>query len=383
MAPSAVPGSMRAAGVVLALTDSCLHAALEYSAHYYRSEPAVDTESGDLALSPESVAAACIFLASKVCEEPRRVRDCINAVHLAITGSPLEDSHLYWALKERIVLAEQQVLRSLGYDTAVEQPQILLLNFLRLLDVPRPLYGLCASLLNDAAGEPRVRLPPRALVAAAVRLGAEMLAHPLPDGWCRSLELDDEQLDVACHVILDAYTDPPREGGSAPEQAPEAVPQLAAPVAEAAPAAPVAEAAPAVEAAAAPPERCAGDEAAAAAAAGTARQVGTGRLPGNALAAATATAAAPKPAAPDSRSSAAPAAPAALAASTVPAAGGRTLASGRALGSGASGSAAVAPAAPAAVPDAGRTLASGRVLGSLGTGASPSGSATRLKMPGN
>ena len=85
--------------------------------------------------------AACLFLACKAEEEPRRLRDVINLAHMLSSSSsssssskdihnniisiadspPALDNH-YWDSKKVIVAAEQSVLRWLGFDTTVIHP---------------------------------------------------------------------------------------------------------------------------------------------------------------------------------------------------------------------------------------------------------------------
>ena len=149
---------------------------------------------------------ASLFLASKICEEPRRVRDVMNAVHLASNGVPLADSHCYWQLKEQVLLAEQRLLRALGFNTRTAQPHVLLLNVLRALGAPRALYDLSTALLNDGCGAGvSTAFNSRVLVAAVIGLGAAMLELPLPPGWRDVLEVSDHAVESACHALLDCY----------------------------------------------------------------------------------------------------------------------------------------------------------------------------------
>jgi hypothetical protein len=105
------------------------------------------------------VAAACLFLACKAEEEPRRSRDVINLAHMLLSTSLADNDnngnnnnvvtlkedppHLdeaYWAAINNINKTEQVVLRWLAFDVLVSQPhlavQLLLLENIQLVFVP-------------------------------------------------------------------------------------------------------------------------------------------------------------------------------------------------------------------------------------------------------
>lgn len=185
-----------AAASTLGLDDGALHAA-----HCYRQAGGSSAADAD-----EGSAAAALFLAAKVCEQPRRSRDVVNAVHLARHGEPLRDSRAYWVLKEGLVTAEQRLLRGLAFDTHVDQPQALMLNVLRGFRAPRALFELAVALLNDAGASPRLAgRPGRLLAAASIGLGADLLHEPLPEEWWLVLEVGEGAVAEACHAMLDAY----------------------------------------------------------------------------------------------------------------------------------------------------------------------------------
>ena len=147
-----------------------------------------------------------------MCEEPRRIRDVLNATHLAQTDELLRDSHTYWARKEALILTEQRLLRELGFDTSCDDVQVLLLNALRALGAPHALYELSIALLNDGA-HTSTGLPARLRVAAALSLAADALEVTLPTHWQHTLEVaGDKQLEAACHAVLDVYDRRPSTG---------------------------------------------------------------------------------------------------------------------------------------------------------------------------
>ena len=194
------PALLRGAATTLGLSDRTLSTAAAYAASC--SNPLVDDAEA-------SHCAAALFLAAKTCEEPRRIRDVLNATHLSRTHELLTDSQAYWARKEQLTLGEQRLLRALGYDTACTDAQVLLLNALRAFGAPRALYELSVAMLNDGAGACAC-LPARVSVAAAITLGAAALEVPLPAHWQRTLEVDGDPqaLAAACHAMLDAYDRP-------------------------------------------------------------------------------------------------------------------------------------------------------------------------------
>jgi hypothetical protein len=194
---------LAAAATVLDLSDRALATAAAYASTAAAEE---DEDEADRC-------AACLFLAAKMCEEPRRVRDVLNAVHLARAHELLRDSHAYWARKERLVLAEQRLLRALGFDTSCIDPQVLLLNVLRACSCSLALCELSVAVLNDGT-HALAALPPRLRVAAALQVGASALGLALPTHWQQLLGVDGEPhaLAAACHALLDSYD--PRRGTS-------------------------------------------------------------------------------------------------------------------------------------------------------------------------
>ena len=73
-----------------------------------------EASSSEAALEPDvQRQAACLLLASKVREEPLRLRDMVNSVHHLRGEGVLSDSRRYWEQKEALVREEQLLLRAL------------------------------------------------------------------------------------------------------------------------------------------------------------------------------------------------------------------------------------------------------------------------------
>ena len=70
--------------------------------------------------SPERVVPACIFLASKLEEEPRRVSDVVNATHRALYPKP-EDPVVVTRARLRIDVADRDVEAIAAAETLLER----------------------------------------------------------------------------------------------------------------------------------------------------------------------------------------------------------------------------------------------------------------------
>ena len=68
------------------------------------------------------VATTCLFLASKVEETPKKLREVIietYKVQHSTTVLPENDQEI-WRLKEQVLICERELLRVLGFDLSVE-----------------------------------------------------------------------------------------------------------------------------------------------------------------------------------------------------------------------------------------------------------------------
>jgi cyclin L len=81
-----------------------------------------------------------IFLAGKMDEVPKKLRDVINVFyHLKQKRSgraliPLDlSSDEYWKTKEQVLAQENAILRLLGYHLLVEHPHKFLINYFHIL----------------------------------------------------------------------------------------------------------------------------------------------------------------------------------------------------------------------------------------------------------
>jgi hypothetical protein len=160
----------------------------------------------------EGRVAACLFVASKVCEQPRRARDVVNATYRVVYGRLLRDSRQYWSRKASLLAHEQRLLRALGFDLTIAHPHPLFYHFLHALDAPPPLARLAAALLNDSATSAQCGARPARLIACAAIALADALIHPaetetakLPDRWWFAMGVSDLSLAAAVADIARIY----------------------------------------------------------------------------------------------------------------------------------------------------------------------------------
>ena len=142
-----------------------------------------EASSSEAVLDDVQRQAACLLLASKVHEEPLRLRDMVNSVHHLRGEGMLSDSRRYWEQKEALVREEQLLLRALSFDTSTGQPpSALLLAYLSVMRAANPLCELSCALLNDSAGQPslsHLASSPNLLAASVIHLASSLLRTPI------------------------------------------------------------------------------------------------------------------------------------------------------------------------------------------------------------
>ena len=166
----------------------------------------------------EEMAMACIWLASKIEEAPRRIRDVINVFHYmhqklkdkSCTPTPLPLDHSYIELKARVIKLERRLLKELGFCVHVKHPHKSIVVFLNVLglDKNRDLVQTAWNYMNDSLRSVLfVSHSPETIACACIYLAARVLQVPLPNKphWFYLFNATEEDIKQICVSILKIY----------------------------------------------------------------------------------------------------------------------------------------------------------------------------------
>ncbi|KAK2906475.1 hypothetical protein Q8A67_005460 [Cirrhinus molitorella] len=166
----------------------------------------------------ETVAMACLQLASKIEEEPRRVRDVLNVFHHLrhATGnsrcvSPMLLDDGYVSRKSDVIKAERRVLKELGFCVHVKHPHKVIVMYLQVLECEKNtrLVQMAWNYMNDSLRtDVFLRFRAETVACACIFLSARVLQIPLPEqpAWFLLFGVSEQDLiEISC-CILKLYT---------------------------------------------------------------------------------------------------------------------------------------------------------------------------------
>ncbi|XP_053546503.1 cyclin-L2 isoform X2 [Bombina bombina] len=166
--------------------------------------------------SMEHVSMACVHLASKIEEAPRRIRDVINVFHHLRQlrekrkPAPLILDHDYVNLKNQVIKAERRVLKELGFCVHVKHPHKIIVMYLQVLECERNKHLVQTSwnYMNDSLRtDVFVRFNPETIACACIYLAARILEISLPNRphWFLLFGASEEDIKEICYQILRLY----------------------------------------------------------------------------------------------------------------------------------------------------------------------------------
>ncbi|CAL1402347.1 unnamed protein product [Linum trigynum] len=164
-----------------------------------------------------TVATVCMFLAGKVEETPRPLKDVILVSYEIINkkdttaAQKIKQKEVYEQQKELILLAEKVVLSTLGYDFNVHHPYKPLVEAIKKFQVAQNALAQVAwNFVNDGLRTSLcLQFKPHHIAAGAIFLAAKFLKVKLPsDGekvWWQEFDVTPRQLEEVSNQMLELY----------------------------------------------------------------------------------------------------------------------------------------------------------------------------------
>ncbi|OWM74732.1 hypothetical protein CDL15_Pgr009279 [Punica granatum] len=179
------------------------------------------------ALEIKTIATVCMFLAGKVEETPRPLKDVILVSYEIIhkkdqtAAQRIKQKEVYEQQKELILLGERVVLATLGFDLNVHHPYKPLVEAIKKFKVAQNALAQVAwNFVNDGLRTSLcLQFKPHHIAAGAIFLAAKFLKVKLPsDGekvWWQEFDVTPRQLEEVSNQMLELYEQnrvPPSQG---------------------------------------------------------------------------------------------------------------------------------------------------------------------------
>ncbi|KAJ4894674.1 Cyclin-L1-1 [Raphanus sativus] len=164
------------------------------------------------------VAASCVWLASKLEENPKKARQVIIVFHrMECRRENLPIEHLdlfskkYSELKVELSRTERHILKEMGFVCHVEHPHKFISNYLATLETPPELRQEAWNLANDSLRTTLcVRFRSEVVACGVVYAAARRFQVPLPENppWWKAFDADKSGIGQVCRVLAHLYSLP-------------------------------------------------------------------------------------------------------------------------------------------------------------------------------
>ncbi|KAL1565626.1 cyclin-T1-3-like [Salvia divinorum] len=164
-----------------------------------------------------TIATVCMFLAGKVEETPRPLKDVIlvsyEIIHKkdAAAMQRIKQKEVYEQQKELVLLGERVVLGTLGYDLNVHHPYKPLVEAIKKFKVAQNALAQVAwNFVNDGLRTSLcLQFKPHHIAAGAIFLAAKFLKVKLPSEgekvWWQEFDVTPRQLEEVSNQMLELY----------------------------------------------------------------------------------------------------------------------------------------------------------------------------------
>nr|ACJ85711.1 unknown [Medicago truncatula] len=164
-----------------------------------------------------TIATVCMFLAGKVEETPRPLKDVILISYEMIhkkdpaAAQRIKQKEVYEQQKELILLGERVVLATLAFDLNVQHPYKPLVEAIKKFNVAKNALAQVAwNFVNDGLRTSLcLQFKPHHIAAGAIFLAAKFLKVKLPsDGekvWWQEFDVTPRQLEEVSNQMLELY----------------------------------------------------------------------------------------------------------------------------------------------------------------------------------
>lgn len=157
--------------------------------------------------------ATCLFLATKVEETKRRLRDvAIACTKVALKNPKLvvdEQSKDYWRWRDNILLNEDILLEAICFDMTLDSPYELLSSYVEKLDINHmsSLKRCAWAFVNDSARTTlSIMFPTEVISAAAIYWASKYTKNDIPiTAWWEDLGINKADIKEACNIMVDLY----------------------------------------------------------------------------------------------------------------------------------------------------------------------------------
>jgi len=165
------------------------------------------------------IATTCLFLAGKVEETPKKLRDIIGITEQLRYKDSVPprksldfESTEFWQLRDKILTHELIVLQTIAFDMTIEHPYKYLLMYVKQIHGNRNLAQVAWNFVNDSLRTTLcLQFKPQLIASAAIYLASKFLKYQLPEGpkpWWEVFNAKIEDLEEISNQILDLYESP-------------------------------------------------------------------------------------------------------------------------------------------------------------------------------